>query len=374
MNKERLTNISSLLADYSKGYFHNKVEVSDKLDEIDSIIMGINMLGEELVDTTISKNIFENIFNSVTNILFIVNQNGVIIGSNKYGSEIKSIKINDTLLSHIFDIKGVDDSFEHLVLHPEVNFESQLLSKKDKVIYTLTSIVSLSSKTIENDDTFLVIAEDVTSSKEHNLQIIKTIIDTQEIERKRVADDLHDSLGQELSSIRMMFSALDNEFISPSNTDIINTCNSILEKSISDLRSICFNLMPASLESGNLVTAVRELINNTLIKTKFTTNSIEILLKKDKTIAIYRVFQEFLSNSIKHSKANLVSIKIHKEKAKISIDLNDDGIGFKMNSSNQKGRGLMTMKNRINSIGGNFNYKSDLGKGTHLKIIIKCEQ
>ena len=93
MNNERLTNISTLLADYSRGNFLRKVEVSEELDEIDSIIMGINMLGEELEETTISKNTFENIFNSVTNILFVVDEKGTIIEINKYGKRLKSIKI-----------------------------------------------------------------------------------------------------------------------------------------------------------------------------------------------------------------------------------------------------------------------------------------
>ena len=92
MEESRLTNISNLLANYSIGKFSDKLEVSENLDEIDSIIMGINMLGEELEYTTISKNIFENIFNSVTNILFIVNKEGIIIGSNKFGKRIKPTK------------------------------------------------------------------------------------------------------------------------------------------------------------------------------------------------------------------------------------------------------------------------------------------
>ena len=82
MNKKRLTDISTLLADYSIGNFHKKVTVSNNLDEIDSIIMGINMLGEELEETTISRNFFENIYNSVTDMLFVIDDNGKIINVN----------------------------------------------------------------------------------------------------------------------------------------------------------------------------------------------------------------------------------------------------------------------------------------------------
>ena len=374
MNIERLTNISTLLADYSRGNFLRKVEVSEELDEIDSIIMGINMLGEELEETTISKNTFENIFNSVTNILFVVDEKGTIIEINKYGKRLKSIKINTTNLSSICNIRGVDNSFINLLQHKGVQFEAEFLNRKDKIIYTQTSIVSLSSQTKEGLDYFLVISEDITNKKEHHLQIIKTIINTQEIERKRVADDLHDSLGQELSSIRMMFSAIKNDTISPSNLDIIKTCNSILENSISELRAICFNLMPASLQSEDLVAAINELLNNTLIETKFISNVNYILLEKEVTLAIYRVFQEFLNNSVKHSKATLVTINITLKKDSLEIKLSDNGKGFNINSTKSKGRGLMTMKNRISSIGGHSTFESNKGQGTHLKIVTKCRK
>jgi signal transduction histidine kinase len=368
MNRERSTEISTLLADYSKGNFSRKVDVSKNLDEIDSIIMGINMLGEELEDTTISKNIFENIFNSVSNILFIVNKEGVIIGKNKYGKKIDNITLNETKLTDIATIRGENDVFKHLTKHLKTQFEVELISIDNKIIYTLTSIVKLS----ENNN-FLVISEDVTSKKDHHLQMIKTIINTQEKEQKRVADDLHDSLGQELSSIRMMISAINRDTISPINLNIIDTCNSILEKSISELRSICFNLMPAALESGDLITAINELLSSTTVETKLISNSNTITLKEDQNLAIYRVLQEFLNNSIKHSEANLVSVTIKLNKENLEIQLSDNGKGFNSNTTKSKGRGLMTMRNRIESVDGYFLFESHEGLGTTLKIEIKCK-
>jgi len=374
MTKNRLTDISDLLVDYSKGNFKSKAKVSSQLDEIDSIIMGINMLGEELEETTISKNIFENIFNSVSNILFVVNYDGIIIESNNLGKKIKTIKINKTKLSDICKIKDIKDSFKLLYNNINEQFESTLMDKKNNPIYAQTSLVHLSSIINNNNDNYLVITEDITEKKEHHLQIIKTIINTQENERKRVADDLHDSLGQELSSIRMMISAINKENISPSNLSIINTCNSILEKSITDLRSICFNLMPASLESSDIITATNELLDNTIIETKFHSNSNYIFLEKENNIAVYRVIQEFLNNSIKHAKATLVTIQFNLNSDKLTVKLLDNGKGFNLKGIKSKGRGLMTMKNRIDSINGYFIIKSKKGEGTQVNIEVKCEK
>jgi len=372
MNRKRLTEISTLLADYSMGNFLRKVEVSEKLDEIDSIIMGINMLGEELEDTTISKNIFENIFNSVSNILFIVNEEGIIIGTNKYGQNIKDIQTNATHLSNICSIRGENDSFSYLCENIETQFDAEFINKDNKIVYTETSIVSLSNVSKNGD--FLIIAEDITTRKEHHAQIIKTIINTQEVERKRVADDLHDSLGQELSSIRMMLSAINKDKISTMNLGILDTCNSILENSISGLRSICFNLMPAALESADLITAINELLDSTIMETKLETNSVHISLERETKMAVYRVFQEFLNNSIKHSEASLVTVKLELKNDNLEIVLMDNGKGFDVNTTKSKGRGLLTMINRIDSIGGYTLFESQKGIGTQLKIEIKCKK
>ena len=374
MNKQRLTDISNLFVEYSKGNFKSKAEVSSHLDEIDSIIMGINMLGEELEGTTISKNIFENIFNSVSNILFVINKDGIVIESNHFGKRIKSIKNNKTKLSDICKIRDVQNSFDFLRSHKRKKIECTFLNKKNNTIYTHTSLIPLSREINNSNDNFLIVAEDITQEKLHHLQIIKTIINTQENERKRVADDLHDSLGQELSSIRMMISALNKDELSPSNMKIINTCNSVLKNSISDLRTICFNLMPASLESADLITAVNELLDNTPIEAKFHSNTNIIILDKEINIAIYRVIQEFINNSIKHSKASLLTIDFNYNLDELTIILTDNGKGFNVNRIKSEGRGLMTMKNRIDSINGTFLIKSNKGEGTEVKIEIPCQK
>ena len=72
--KTRVLAISNLLADYSLGNFDYKVSLSDKLDDLDSIISGINMLGEELKETTISRDFFSSVYNSVSTLLFILDE------------------------------------------------------------------------------------------------------------------------------------------------------------------------------------------------------------------------------------------------------------------------------------------------------------
>ena len=172
----------------------------------------------------------------------------------------------------------------------------------------------------------------------------------------------------------MMLSAIHKDDISPVNLDILNTCTTVLKESISGLRSLCFNLMPAALESSDLITAINELLDNTLVETRFTSNVNHILLDKEQTLAIYRVFQEFLNNSLKHAKATLISTDIKFKNKILEIDLNDNGKGFKIDTTKSKGRGLITMKNRIDSINGHSTLTSKKNKGTHLNITIECKK
>ena len=132
--------------------------------------------------------------------------------------------------------------------------------------------------------------------------------------------------------------------------------------------------MPAALESADLITALKELLDKTTLETKLISNSNSILLAKEEKIAIYRVFQEFLNNSIKHSKATLVIIKLELTKNKLEIIMTDNGIGFNTNSKKFKGRGLLTMKNRIDSIDAIYKLESSKGKGTQLKIELECKK
>lgn len=368
MNNQRLIDISTLLANYSVGNYDYVVPLSDELDEIDSIISNINMLGEELKETTISRDFFSSVFETVTNCLFVLDQRGTIIDTNELAKDVvptmKIFKHFDELIleSHIDFEKIV----AKLTQDAHYTFEIETLGKQHK---TITLSCTVSSIHIKGEQGYLIVAEDVTEKRNREKEILRAIVVAQENERKRVADDLHDSLGQELSSIKMILGVAKNSEIGPDQKQLLSQSISILEDSIRDVRNICFNLMPSVLNAGGLINALRQLIDKSVIQIELTTSLEDLELEKNQQITIYRVFQEFINNSIKHANATKITIQIAQEGKKHLLMIKDNGMGFDVSTlQNGDGRGLNTMRSRIESFGGKYVLASEVGKGVNLKL------
>ena len=153
--------------------------------------------------------------------------------------------------------------------------------------------------------------------------------------------------------------------------EALETCKSLLNNSVQAVRDICFDLMPKSLETGGLFFACSELI----VKLKqvcvieYNFPNFEISLSKENQTILYRIIQEFLSNSIKHSECTKIKFSIIHTKNKIQIRLGDNGKGFDMYKV-IKGNGLHNIISRIEVLQIKHDFKSELKKGTSLKLYI----
>ncbi len=365
--------ISNLLAQYSLGNFDYEIPLSKNLDEIDSIISSINMLGEELKETTISRDFFSSIYNAVSNLLFIIDENGVITGTNHTSSETFPQKkligshFNDLLneASDQYSLKNLRKKISKK--NPIYKFETELKINEKKIIFVSCSISHIETQEIKG---FFIVAEDITQKKESDQKVLRAIMQTEESERKRVADDLHDSLGQGLSSMKMMLGVAKQNAENNKQNEIISSSITILENSIQELRNICFNLMPSILEKGGLTYAIKQLIETTAFEIQYFSNVSTLKLNKKQELAVYRVIQEFINNSIKHAFGTKITIKIEELDNKITIKASDNGIGFKQEINlKSDSRGLNTMRSRIESFGGKYELSSSPKHGTSLKIM-----
>src|SRR5687767_6387537 len=142
MSKKQLDEISNLLLAYSAGEYHVKGAISDEVDELDMIISGINMLGEELLTTNVSRDFFSSIFNSVSDLVFIVGEDGLLIDANE--TVVRTFEVNaDTIKQIRFDHFLSPDSKKlfQQIKNKLVNSGSQhkaetmLLPKTGKIIY-----------------------------------------------------------------------------------------------------------------------------------------------------------------------------------------------------------------------------------------------
>lgn len=381
MQKSQIDEISNLLLSYSAGDYHVKGEISENFDDIDMIISGINMLGEELLSTNVSKEYFSSIFNAVTDLVIVLNEKGEIQDANlpvvkmsgKTHEQLLGLPLS-TLLnnpkSRLF--REIKSHLRHEENHYVV--ESELLNKDNEIIYGALTC----SKIFDRFDRFsgyLISIKDITAQKENEKLILKTILSTQSAEQRRVADDLHDSLGQELSMAQLMLSNLNRFQVDDQEYyNLLELCNEILETSIRRLREICFDLMPNVLVKGGIELAVETLVgklqNLDKIKVDFVSTENFPRLFSELEIVIYRIIQEFINNMIKHADADLLQINLIEHDKTVEITLAENGIGFDLKKLEKvrENRGLSNIKTKVLAYNGQYELKSEIGKGTELWV------
>lgn len=196
------------------------------------------------------------------------------------------------------------------------------------------------------------------------------IITTEMNERKRIAQDLHDSLGQLISLAKMRASNLE---IPTTEKDDLKKLLSILDQSYDELHKISHNIMPETLAKEGLISSLRELALNI---SKQTNVDVRVLSKIDnsqlddtQSIALYRIIQELISNAIKHGGATTVQIEIYSSNKKLKFSIADNGKGFNQSVLHSTSRmGWKNIKSRIRVIRGEVQIESKINRGTIVNI------
>ena len=203
------------------------------------------------------------------------------------------------------------------------------------------------------------------------------ITQVEERERRRIAENLHDSLGQTLSLAYLKLSSLDNREFQPDTRNKIEEIFNLLNKAIYESRELTYDLSPPILYELGLLATFKwrleqfEHLHN--IQTQLIEENININLKNEIAIFIYRIVNELLQNILKHARATEIVLEISQKNNKYIISVKDNGVGF--NSENQRsgknpdGFGLLSIKERLGSFKGHFYIKSKPGIGT--KAIIE---
>lgn len=189
----------------------------------------------------------------------------------------------------------------------------------------------------------------------------KQILQSQEEERKRIARELHDSIGQDLLFLKRQNEGKNSELIDP-----------IIE----EVRTITRNLYPTKLEVLSLQSLIGSMIENAKTNTAiFITYDLADFTVTDTNIKLnlFRIVQEAINNILKHSKATNARVVLKYEKGVISVIIKDDGIGFKLNTSAEQTLGLTSMKERAYIIGSSFKISSD-EVGTTLEMHLKYDK
>ena len=205
----------------------------------------------------------------------------------------------------------------------------------------------------------------------------------QDEERKRVAAELHDGLGQSLAIIKNraiigLRDETDNELAREQLEEIAVTAAA----SIDEVHEIAHNLRPYELDRLGLVAAIETMIervsDSTSIKLSTDLEKIEGLLSREAETSVYRIVQEGLSNVIKHSKATAAGIKIKKIGGQLAITVHDNGAGISSSApvndgSGYQGFGLVGIAERVRVLGGSLAVESQPSRGTAINISLELE-
>ncbi len=202
---------------------------------------------------------------------------------------------------------------------------------------------------------------------------LKAIIETEEKERKRIARELHDGLGQMLSTARLTVSGLE-ESENEEDKSRIRKSLKIIDAACEEVRHISHNMMPGALIQMGLIPALDDLVETInasgQLEVDFNTN-IKEPIGESVEIAIYRIVQEVCNNIIKHAKAKNIGITIFKNIQIIDIEIKDNGIGFSTELIDKSmGIGWKNIYSRISSLNGTIKVDSVINKGTTIKIQI----
>jgi PAS domain S-box-containing protein len=225
----------------------------------------------------------------------------------------------------------------------------------------------------------IIVIKDITRIKETEIKIMHAVINSEEEERKRIAEDLHDSIGPYLSAAKLYVNSDTLSENKPGGTEIRKELSDLLNLAISTIREISSNLGSHVLRTAGFHAALQNFIE----KIKVSSN-IKFDLQIPVTspfiekveISLFRILVELINNSVKYSSATEIIIKQSEIDPAVIIEYLENGVGFRVTEvlDQHKGMGLYNILSRVNSLGGLVEYNSSPGNGVQVRITFNQDQ
>ena len=210
---------------------------------------------------------------------------------------------------------------------------------------------------------------------QQQLTATEAVLKGEEQERTRLAKDLHDGLGGMLSGIKYSFQTMKGNLVmTPDNAQAFERSMDMLDSSIKEMRRVAHNMMPEALVKFGLDTALKDFCNDInqsgALQVNYQSIGMEnAALEQSTSIAIYRIVQELINNTMKHAAAKTAIVQVSKANGEISITVEDDGKGFNpLILQEAKGIGWSNIQSRVEYLKGTLDVQSEPGKGTSVHI------
>ncbi|MDC6384942.1 sensor histidine kinase [Muricauda sp. SK9] len=213
------------------------------------------------------------------------------------------------------------------------------------------------------------------SQREQQIISMRSMLEGQEKERSRIARDLHDGLGNLLSSLKVNIGSLQINFDDTNSKKIYGSASQMIDEACTEVRKIAHEMMPQSLKKLGLRKAIEDLVSKMDaihgFHAEFHVHGKEKIFDDNTNIMLFRIVQEALNNIVKYAEAKEVSVQITYSDRWFDLTIEDDGIGFDPKAlKDDKGMGLKSIAFRAEFIGGAFDINSRPGMGTLVTINI----
>ncbi|MDZ4246484.1 MAG: GAF domain-containing sensor histidine kinase, partial [Dehalococcoidia bacterium] len=226
-----------------------------------------------------------------------------------------------------------------------------------------------------------ILYEDAKQKEKLKGQLLDSVINAQEEERKRVARELHDEYGQTLTGLIMSIESMENITLPEQHVfrERLNAAKNIVKGALTELRRLTLGLRPSTLDDLGLAATIRSYAKTHLeeagINVDFKSKGLNSRLATALETALFRIIQEAIHNIGKYAEARNVTITIEAGSETITATVRDDGKGFDVDEVfktriNSKSLGLLGIQERVSLLSGTFEIKSVIGEGTTIVIEI----
>jgi signal transduction histidine kinase len=221
--------------------------------------------------------------------------------------------------------------------------------------------------------------EALRESEERLRHLSSRLLTSQETERRRIAVELHDGLGQALIVAKMRLWTIKCSLLAGESKKECGDLFTYLDEVIENVRRLSYDLMPLALQDLGLHAALLNLLDEFAkysgVKLSTELDDIQTSFSPEKQLIIYRIFQESLNNITKHAEATEVSVALKREPGGVSFRLEDNGKGFDVqkvlaSDSKNRGMGLAALEERVQMMGGSLQIWSQLRIGTRISFLI----
>jgi len=265
------------------------------------------------------------------------------------------------------------------LFHVSISASPIIINNRVKGVLALYKDIT---EQMQNEERLQDYLKQIEKDRKNLKRLSKKLINTQEEERRKISETIHDDIGQNITAIKINMSVIEETIKSHALHKVkerLLETKSQLEQVFEQLRKLNIDLRSPLLRDLGLVSALHAYVNRYKKRENIDIDFEEINFKKrlnkEVEIVIFRIVQEAFTNISKHACANNIYLRLENKKSKVCVLIKDNGKGFNTKDVRDleeldKGLGLIEMRERIETIGGNLDIKSSLGKGTQLLIEI----